>query len=72
MDREAHNQLHGKYLKDFRPTDVITFPADQEMNWPERFAYPSTRLLMSPKAGDSDRREEISLYLIHGWLYHWV
>ena len=30
MDRSSHSQLHGKYLQDFRPTDVITFPADQE------------------------------------------
>ena len=39
------------------------------MNWPERFAYPSTRLLMSPEAGEIPIEEEISLYLIHGWLH---
>ena len=28
MEQNSHNQLHGEFLNDFRPTDVITFPAD--------------------------------------------
>ena len=28
LDRSSHSQIHGNFLKDFRPTDVITFPAD--------------------------------------------
>ena len=28
MEQDSHNQLHGEFLNDFRPTDVITFPAD--------------------------------------------
>ena len=28
LDRSSHSRIHGNFLKDFRLTDVITFPAD--------------------------------------------
>jgi probable rRNA maturation factor len=30
LNKLAHSKIHGEFLQDFRPTDVITFPADPD------------------------------------------
>ena len=40
MEQDTHNQLHGEFLNDFRPTDVITFPVTQLKIMPVRFVSP--------------------------------
>jgi probable rRNA maturation factor len=69
MDREAHNQLHGKYLKDFRPTDVITFPADQENELAGEICVSVDQAIVESVSRKIPMAEELSLYLIHGWLH---
>ena len=69
MDREAHNQLHGKYLKDFRPTDVITFPADQENELAGEICVSVDQAIDESRSREIPIKEELSLYLIHGWLH---
>ena len=69
MDRISHSKLHGKYLQDYRPTDVITFPADQENGLAGEICVSVDQAIE-----ESDRRSlsfehELSLYLIHGWLH---
>ena len=66
MDRISHSKLHGKYLQDYRPTDVITFPADQENGLAGEICVSVDQAIE-----ESDRRSlsfehELSLYLIHG------
>ena len=30
LPEDQHCEIHGKFLQDYRPTDVITFPADEQ------------------------------------------
>jgi len=69
MDRDAHNQLHGKFLKDFRPTDVITFPADQENELAGEICLSVDQAIEESVSREIPFAEEMSLYLIHGWLH---
>jgi probable rRNA maturation factor len=62
-------ELHGRFLDDPSPTDVITFPGTPE----EDFAG---EICVSPGfAGGSSRQHgqtfsrEVALYLVHGWLH---
>lgn len=69
MERDMHNKLHGEFLNDYRPTDVITFPPDSE----ERMAG-EICVSVEQAMEESIKREipfvrELSLYLIHGWLH---
>jgi len=69
LDRPSHSQIHGNFLKDFRPTDVITFPADPD----ERIAG-EICVSVDQAIEESDLRgipfaRELSLYLVHGWLH---
>lgn len=69
MEQDSHNQLHGEFLNDFRPTDVITFPADPV----EDHAGEICVSVDMAKSQSSSRKipfaEELTLYLIHGWLH---
>lgn len=69
MEREAHNKLHGEFLKDFRPTDVITFPADSEENMAGEICVSVDQAWEESQIRKIPFREELSLYLIHGLLH---
>ncbi len=69
MDRASHSQLHGKYLQDFRPTDVITFPADQENGLAGEICVSVDQAIEESKNRNLSFEHELSLYLIHGWLH---
>ena len=30
LAQKEHSEIHGRFLQDYRPTDVITFPADEK------------------------------------------
>jgi probable rRNA maturation factor len=62
-------RLHGDFLGDASPTDVITFPGDP----PEGFAG-EICLSVDCAAGEAAKRgqplaRELTLYLVHGWLH---
>ncbi|MDR2983044.1 MAG: rRNA maturation RNase YbeY [Puniceicoccales bacterium] len=67
-------QLHADFLDDPTPTDVITFPGDDEDNGAgESFAGEICVCIdqarrEAPKHG-SDMASEVLLYLVHGWLH---
>jgi len=69
MDRSSHCQLHGKYLQDFRPTDVITFPADLENELVGEICVSVDQAIEEAESRNLPLDQELSLYLIHGWLH---
>lgn len=62
-------QMHGEYCDDPSPTDVITFEGDAEMHFAgEIFVSAERALEEAPRHGHSFA-EELTLYLVHGWLH---
>lgn len=62
-------QMHGEYCDDPTPTDVITFDGDAEMDFAgEIFVSIDRALAQAPHYGHS-YAEELTLYLVHGWLH---
>ncbi len=62
-------QVHGDFMDDPTPTDVITFPANTEME-------SAGEIIVSVDHAQSRAEElglpfsrELSLYLVHGWLH---
>ena len=69
MEQNAHNQLHGQLLNDYRPTDVITFPADEEDGHAGEICVSVDKAMLESGLRGIPFVEEVSLYLIHGWLH---
>ena len=69
LDREYHSQMHGRFLKDFRPTDVITFPADEEEGSVGEICVSVDQAILEAENRKLSFSRELSLYLIHGWLH---
>ena len=69
MDSSAHCELHGKYLQDYRPTDVITFPADMENGLAGEICVSVDQAKEEAKTRNLSFEYELGLYLIHGWLH---
>ncbi|WP_309398817.1 rRNA maturation RNase YbeY [Cerasicoccus maritimus] len=62
-------QIHDDFLDDPTPTDVITFPGDAEMDFAGEICVSVDRAISeAPKHGWSFA-EELTLYLVHGWLH---
>ena len=66
MEQNAHNQLHGQFLNDYRPTDVITFPADEEDGHAGEICVSVDKAMLESGLQES-LLFEVSLYLIHGY-----
>ena len=61
-------RLHDRFLGDPAATDVITFagaPALARV----RSAFPADAARLSPKKHRRDFSEELTLYVVHGWLH---
>ena len=69
LDKEAHSKLHGQFLNDFRPTDVITFPADPENDLVGEICISVDQAIEVSNVEQLTLDQELSLYLIHGWLH---
>jgi probable rRNA maturation factor len=69
LDGHHHSQLHGEFLKDFRPTDVITFPPDPDENMAGEICVSVDQAIEEASKRNLSFVEELSLYLIHGWLH---
>jgi len=62
-------KIHEDFLDDPSPTDVITFPGDPDMDFAGEICVSVDRALAeAPRQGWSFS-EELTLYLIHGWLH---
>jgi probable rRNA maturation factor len=69
LDRSSHSQIHGNFLEDFRPTDVITFPADPAEGMAGEICVSVDQAIEEAKTRKLPLAHELSLYLIHGWLH---
>lgn len=69
MDQRTHSELHGKYLQDYRSTDVITFPGDREDELAGEICVSVDQALKEADARSIPFHKELCLYLVHGWLH---
>lgn len=69
LDRASHSRIHGDFLKDFRPTDVITFPADPVEGMAGEICVSVDQAIEEAGNREVEFAQELALYLIHGWLH---
>ncbi|WOO40359.1 rRNA maturation RNase YbeY [Rubellicoccus peritrichatus] len=62
-------QVHGDFLDDPSPTDVITFPGDPNEGLAGEILVSVERAEQEAERHDNTFSEELSLYLAHGWLH---
>ncbi|ADE54154.1 rRNA maturation RNase YbeY [Coraliomargarita akajimensis] len=62
-------QIHDDFMDDPSPTDVITFPADPEMDFAGEIIVSVDHAIRKSKELDLPLTRELSLYLVHGWLH---
>lgn len=69
LNEEEHSKIHGDFLQDYRPTDVITFPADLENEMVGEICVSVDRAISEAESRNLPVEKELGLYLIHGWLH---
>ncbi|MDR3117499.1 MAG: rRNA maturation RNase YbeY [Puniceicoccales bacterium] len=69
LDDETIAVLHGKFLGDATPTDVITFPGDPAEDFAGEICVAVHCAARSAAERKISLGDEISLYLVHGWLH---
>lgn len=62
-------RVHGDFMDDPTPTDVITFPADESMESAGEIIVSVDQARSRAEELDEPFSRELSLYLIHGWLH---
>ncbi len=69
LSDNAIARLHADYLDDPSPTDVITFPGDPEMEFAGEICVSVERALREAPLHGNTFANELTLYLVHGWLH---
>lgn len=69
LNNEEIIRLHDQFLQDPTPTDVITFPANEEDELAGQICISIDYAQSSAIEHNSTLSEEITLYLVHGWLH---
>ena len=69
LGKDDLSKIHGEFLNDYRPTDVITFPPDEENEMVGEICVSVDRARDEAIQRNIPLSEELSLYLIHGWLH---
>jgi len=69
MTDDALAQLHADFLDDPTPTDVITFEGTPELGIAGEICVSADRAALFAAEHDRDFSEELTLYLVHGWLH---
>jgi len=69
VDDATIAQVHADFMGDATPTDVITFPANAEMESAGEIIVSVDHALSRSAELDEPFSRELSLYLIHGWLH---
>ena len=69
LNKLAHSKIHGEFLQDFRPTDVITFPADPDNELIGEICVSVDQAIEEAAHRELPFDQELSLYLVHGWLH---
>jgi probable rRNA maturation factor len=62
-------QIHNDFMGDPSPTDVITFPANTEMESAGEIIVSVDHAIQRAAELGEPFSRELSLYLIHGWLH---
>ncbi|HTB62394.1 MAG TPA: rRNA maturation RNase YbeY [Opitutales bacterium] len=66
---DALARLHGDFLDDPSPTDVITFPGDDSGEFAGEICVSVDRAELEAKKRRHPFAFELTLYLVHGWLH---
>lgn len=69
IDRETMASIHGKFLYDPTPTDVMTFDGDDFMGFAGEIVICPSYALECCRAFGTTLDSEIKLYLVHGYLH---
>jgi probable rRNA maturation factor len=69
VDDAAIAKVHADFMDDPTPTDVITFPADPELDFAGEIIVSVDHALAHAKENQLPFNQELALYLIHGWLH---
>lgn len=62
-------RLHARFLSDPSPTDVITFPGASPLGPAGEICVSAGAAARAAAARGGDFSEELTLYLVHGWLH---
>lgn len=62
-------KLHGDFLDDPTTTDVITFEGQPDFGVAGEICVSADTALAYSKTNDRDFSEELTLYVVHGWLH---
>ncbi len=69
LDNQTISKIHKDFLNDPSPTDVITFPADPNSGSSGEICISVDQAIIQAKIFNSNLCDELSLYLVHGWLH---
>lgn len=69
VDEATCRRLHADFFDDPTLTDVMTFPGDPEDDYAGDLAICPAYAVESAPAHGLSLAEELTLYLIHGWLH---
>lgn len=69
VDDHEIGQIHADFMDDPSPTDVITFPADTDMDFAGEIIVSVDHALKKSQELGLPFAQELALYLIHGWLH---
>jgi probable rRNA maturation factor len=69
LEESTHTQLHADFMDDPTPTDVITFPGDPSMDFAGEICVSVDCANKVAAQHNHSFSQELSLYLIHGWLH---
>ena len=66
---EEMARVHGKFLGDHTPTDVLTFPGDETYKLAGEICVSVDRAEYEAEHRGHTLAHELTLYLVHGWLH---
>lgn len=69
LSEEALAQIHAQFLDDPSPTDVITFEGDPDDDFAGEICVSVPRARHEARSRQLPFPQELTLYLIHGWLH---
>jgi len=69
IDHDTMCQLHSDFLNDPEHTDVMTFPGDIEDGMSGELCVSADYARESAPQHDFSFSDELTLYLLHGWLH---
>lgn len=69
VDDKTLASIHADFMDDPSPTDVITFPAEPDMQSAGEILISVDRAIEQAHRQGVSLSHELSLYIVHGWLH---